>query len=53
MEMGKSDPQVIAIYPDGSFFAEPTTQYEQVVKGAETTAGGGAAGVQVGANLKA
>ncbi|KAL9121476.1 MAG: hypothetical protein Q9187_001967 [Circinaria calcarea] len=52
MEMGKPDPEVIAMYPEGSFFVEATTQHEQVVKGAEANFGGGAAGAQVGGSLK-
>jgi hypothetical protein len=52
MEMGKSDPEVIAMYPDGSFFVEPTRQHEHVVTGTEANASSRTAGVQVGGALK-
>jgi len=52
MEMDKTDPEVMSMYPDGSFFIQPTVQHEQVLKGAEANVGGGAAGAQVGGILK-
>lgn len=52
MEIGKPDPEVIAMFPEGGFFIQPTTQNEVVLKGAEANAGGGAGGIQVGGVLK-
>lgn len=52
MEIGKPDPEVVAMYPDDSYFVEATKQHEQVVRGAEANAGFGAAGAQAGATLK-
>ncbi|CAO2650410.1 Nn.00g017020.m01.CDS01 [Neocucurbitaria sp. VM-36] len=49
---GQSDPQVISMYPDGSFVVAPTQQHEQTVKGGGLNVGGGAAGVQVGGDLR-
>ncbi|OAL47389.1 hypothetical protein IQ07DRAFT_589611 [Pyrenochaeta sp. DS3sAY3a] len=51
-EIGKPDPEVVTMYPDDSYFVEPTKQHEQVVRGAEAIAGAGAAGAQGSATLK-
>lgn len=51
MKRGK-DPEVVAMYPEGSFFVEPTTQHEQVVDGVGANIGGSASGVEVGGELK-
>jgi len=50
--IGKPDPEVVDMYPNGSFFVEPTQQHEQTVHGAGLNIGGGAAGVQVAGDLK-
>jgi hypothetical protein len=52
MDVGKVDPEVMAMSPNGSFVVEPTTQHEQVVTGAGGHLGGGAVGVQVGGELR-
>ena len=52
MDVGNPDPEVVAMYPEGGFFVQPTVQHEQVLKGAEANVGGGAAGAQVGGVLK-
>jgi len=52
MDKGAVDPEVVAMYPEGSFSVEPTTQKETVVKGGGLNLGGGLAGIELGAELK-
>ena len=52
MEIGKPDPEVVAMYPDDSYCVGATKQHEQVVGGADANIGASAAGAQVGATLK-
>lgn len=47
------DPEVVAMYPNGNFLIEPTTQHETRVAGGGLNLGGGAFGVEVGGELKA
>ncbi|KAI9928835.1 hypothetical protein ASPWEDRAFT_36636 [Aspergillus wentii DTO 134E9] len=52
MEMGRPDPEVVQICPDGLFCVEPTRQNEQLVKGAGLNIGGGVTGAQVGGDCR-
>ena len=48
---GETDPEVVAISPDGSYNVEPTMQHEQTVDTAGVNISGGTAGVQAGGQL--
>lgn len=52
IEKGATDPEVVKIYPEGSFLVEPTTQHETTVKGGGLNLGSAFAGVEAGAELK-
>ncbi|KAK4163263.1 hypothetical protein QBC43DRAFT_213093 [Cladorrhinum sp. PSN259] len=52
IEKGATDPEVVKIYPEGSFVVEPTTQHETTVKGGGLNLGSAFAGVEAGAELK-
>ncbi|KAK3983957.1 hypothetical protein QBC44DRAFT_253953 [Cladorrhinum sp. PSN332] len=52
LERGAVDPEVIAMYPEGSFSVEPTTQHETCVNGGGVSIGGGIAGIEASAELQ-
>ena len=47
----RDDPEVVAMYPVGLFYVEPTHQHEKLVTGAGVNAGGGLAGAQIGGSI--
>jgi hypothetical protein len=51
MEKGKNDPEVVSIYPNGSFSVEPTKQHEILVSGGGLNVGG-SFGAEIGGELK-
>ncbi|KAF2106736.1 hypothetical protein BDV96DRAFT_607205 [Lophiotrema nucula] len=53
MTIGKLDPEVVNLYPDGGFFVDPALQHEEVTAGGGVNFGAGGAVAQVGAELKA
>lgn len=52
MDAQGADPEVVAMYPEGNFHIEGTTQHETTVAGGGINLGGGALGVEVGGELK-
>ena len=51
-QRGEPDPEVAAIYPDGTFRVEPTQQHETVAQGGGIRLTGGVTGAEIGGELK-